>query len=118
MLYWQLRFVRQAFSCWVIFSQLLLAMTWCSVSLFLLLVREGTPEASRALRLCVAPERDFHCSQGWTSELPLIGFACCGWLSFGFVGCRLCQAAMITFPQWMAASGVLAYRAGFGSVLF
>ncbi|MBS4149203.1 hypothetical protein D7U70_04690 [Pseudomonas balearica] len=43
MLYWQLRFVRQAFSCWVIFSQLLLAMTWCSVSLFLLLVREGHP---------------------------------------------------------------------------
>lgn len=49
---------------------------------------------------------------------PCIGFAYCGWLGFGFVGCCLCQAAMITFPQWMAALGVLAFSAGFGSVLF
>lgn len=42
MLFGQLHFVLQAFSCWVIFSRLLLAMTWCSVSLFLL-VREGPP---------------------------------------------------------------------------
>ena len=35
-------FVRKELRCWVILSQLLLAMTWCSVSLFLL-VREGPP---------------------------------------------------------------------------
>ncbi|WP_230384410.1 hypothetical protein, partial [Pseudomonas putida] len=54
----------------------------------------------------------------WLAYMHLLLMLCPNTKFLTPSGCRLCQAAMITFPQWMAASGVLAYRAGFGSVLF
>lgn len=90
------------------------------LSQFVLAGQGGHTGGSRALKLCVALDRGFHCSQGGQVcvSCPCIRLAYCGWFSFGWVGCRLCQKAMITFPQWRAALGGLAYGAGFGSVLF